>query len=215
MLLAVRVNDEFTKEQILEQYLNTVYFGQGSYGIKSAASRFFRTTDANGVERGKHLDELTVADAALLAGLISNPEGNNPFEHPERAKARRATVLDMMRNTGAITDAQIAEARTAPLPNKKPAPVIELLPPPPRAAGAVVADISLVAAISCGEEICGYATESLSQSPAPATNVSFSWASGESPSPSAAAIPPCAHLVEPSSTLAFVTSNTERPKVRT
>ena len=66
-----------------------------------------------------------------------------------------------------------------------------------------------------GPSVTSTRTAWLSQRPAPATNVSFSWASGESPSPRAAAMPPCAHFVEPSSTFALVTSKTDKPKVRT
>ena len=73
--LAVRLNEEWSKNHILEEYLNTVYFGQGSYGVKAAAERFFDNTP---------LDKLDLAQAALLAGLIKNPEGDNPFAHPDR-----------------------------------------------------------------------------------------------------------------------------------
>jgi membrane peptidoglycan carboxypeptidase len=104
LVLAFRLNSEFTKQEILEQYLNTVYFGQGSYGIESAAQRFFVTTDpATGQQRGKHLDELNLAEAALLAGSIQNPEGDNPFRNPARAAARRGEVLANMREQGFIT----------------------------------------------------------------------------------------------------------------
>ena len=120
MLLALRANEELTKEEILEQYLNTVYFGQGSYGIKAATSRFFTVTEPNGVTRGKRLDELTLPEVALLAGVINNPEGSNPFEFPERAKVRRAQVLDTMVAQGFATEADAAAAKDAPLPTKKP-----------------------------------------------------------------------------------------------
>src|SRR5438477_12938962 len=79
---ALRLNEKFSKEKILVEYLNTVYFGQNSYGIKSAASRFFVTQDtANSYPRGKTLQELTIGEAALLAGVIANPEGGNPFKY--------------------------------------------------------------------------------------------------------------------------------------
>src|SRR5690349_2546825 len=88
---ALRLNEKFSKQKILVEYLNTVYFGSGSYGIKSAASRFFYTVDPGAAfPRGKHLDELTIGEAALLAGSISNPTGNNPFTAPDRAIRRRA-----------------------------------------------------------------------------------------------------------------------------
>src|SRR5215218_9951026 len=66
---ALRLNEKFSKDKILIEYLNTVYFGSGSYGLKAAASRFF----------GKSLDQLTIGEAALLAGVISNPTSYNPF----------------------------------------------------------------------------------------------------------------------------------------
>ena len=91
---ALRLNEKFSKKKILEEYLNTVYFGQNSYGIKSAASRFFITQDPGAIlPRGKTLDELTIGEAALLAGVIANPEGTNPFAYPTRAWKRRADVL--------------------------------------------------------------------------------------------------------------------------
>src|SRR5216110_776070 len=87
LILAYRLNDKYSKREILKQYLNTVYFGQGSYGVKAATRRFFLTPDPSapfGV-RGKALNELTAGEAALLAGVIRNPEGDNPFVHPESA----------------------------------------------------------------------------------------------------------------------------------
>lgn len=119
-ILAYRVNDRYSKRYILEQYLNTVYFGQGSYGVKTAASRFFQTTYLDGTTHGKKLKELTLPDIALLAGLIQNPEGANPFVYPERAKARRSDVLDGMVKEGTITKAEADAAHEAPLPTVKP-----------------------------------------------------------------------------------------------
>src|SRR5207253_2506955 len=95
LILAYRLNDKYSKREILKQYLNTVYFGQGSYGVKATARRFFLTPDPSapfGV-RGKQLSELTVGESALMAGLIQNPEGDNPFVRPDRAVTRRAEVL--------------------------------------------------------------------------------------------------------------------------
>ena len=81
---ALRLNEKFSKEKILVEYLNTVYLGSNSYGFKAAAERFFQVCE-NGCPfgpRGKRLDELTIGETALLAGLISNPEGNSPFTLP-------------------------------------------------------------------------------------------------------------------------------------
>jgi penicillin-binding protein 1A len=114
---ALRLNERFSKKKILEEYLNTVYFGQNSYGIKSAASRFFITTDPGSpFPRGKHLDELTIGEAALLAGVIANPEGTNPFTYPSRAAKRRADVLQAEVEQGYITQAEAYAAENEPMP---------------------------------------------------------------------------------------------------
>lgn len=120
VVLALRLDDEYSKEEILEEYLNTVYFGQGAYGIQSAAQRFFIFQGLDGNVYPKQLPDLTLADAALLAGLIQNPEGYNPFANPDRARARRAAVLARMREDGYITEAQEREAGDAPLPSIPP-----------------------------------------------------------------------------------------------
>ena len=122
---ALRLNEKFSKDKILVEYLNTVYFGSGSYGIKSAAARFFLTCDSNPcttLPRGKRLDELTVGEAALLAGVISNPEGNSPFSNPGGAQRRRADVLRGEVGQGYITQAQADAANNEPLPTVKPPP---------------------------------------------------------------------------------------------
>jgi penicillin-binding protein 1A len=110
--LAVRLQREWSKDHILEEYLNTVYFGQGSYGVKAAAERYF----------GKPLAELDLSQVALLAGLIKNPEGDNPFVHPDRAIARRYQVLKQMVETKAITDQEAKVAAVQPLPTVQPPP---------------------------------------------------------------------------------------------
>src|SRR5437660_6217304 len=122
LILAYRLNDKYSKREILKQYLNTVYFGQGSYGVKATARRFFLTPDPSapfGV-RGKQLSELTVGESALMAGLIQNPEGDNPFVYPERALTRRAEVLKAMVAQRYITQTQADEATREPLPTVKP-----------------------------------------------------------------------------------------------
>jgi penicillin-binding protein 1A len=122
LILAYRLNDKYSKREILKQYLNTVYFGQGSYGVKATARRFFLTPDPSapfGV-RGKALSELTVGEAALLAGVIRNPEGDNPFVHPDAAAKRRAEVLKGMVKAHHITQAQADQATQEPLPTVKP-----------------------------------------------------------------------------------------------
>src|SRR6266516_5367280 len=122
LVLAYRLNDKYSKREILKQYLNTVYFGQGSYGVKATARRFFLTPDPSapyGV-RGKALNELTVGEAALLAGVIRNPEGDNPFVHPDTAAKRRAEVLKGMVERHHITQAQADQATQEPMPTVKP-----------------------------------------------------------------------------------------------
>jgi penicillin-binding protein 1A len=119
--LAIQLHERYSRRRILQEYLNTVYFGQGAYGIKVAAERFFVTTDpTTGGTRGKRLDELTAADAALLAGVISSPERDNPFTAPERARARRALVLDRMVTHGHLSRAAADRAAAAPLPTQPP-----------------------------------------------------------------------------------------------
>src|SRR5215207_10514015 len=118
---ALRLNEKFSKEKIFVEYLNTVYFGSGSYGIKAAASRFFYTFEpGSAIPRGKHLDELTLGEAALLAGVISNPTGNNPFSNPDRAIRRRADVLRGMVEAGYLTQAQSDAANNEPIPTVAP-----------------------------------------------------------------------------------------------
>src|SRR4029453_14382564 len=124
LILAYRLNDKYSKREILKQYLNTVYFGQGSYGVKAATRRVFPTLAPAaplGV-RGKELNELTVGEAALLAGVIRNPEGDNPFVHPDQAVKRRADVLKTMVERHHITQAQADLANQEGLPPVNPPP---------------------------------------------------------------------------------------------
>jgi penicillin-binding protein 1A len=107
---ALRLNEKFSKEKIFVEYLNTVYFGSGSYGLKAAASRFF----------GKPLDQLTIGEAALLAGVISNPTSYNPFNNFDRAVRRRADVLRGMVSEHYITQEQADAANNEPLPSVAP-----------------------------------------------------------------------------------------------
>jgi penicillin-binding protein 1A len=102
-ILALRIEQEFSKEEILELYLNTTFFGQRSYGVVTAARTYF----------GKDLDELTIAETALIAGIAQGPSIQNPVTSPERAGIRRAYVLRRMRELGMISadehDAALAE----------------------------------------------------------------------------------------------------------
>jgi penicillin-binding protein 1A len=100
-ILSVRMEQAFTKDHILELYLNQIYLGYGSYGIASASANYFN----------KSLDELTLSEAAFLAGLPKGPTNYNPQRRPEAARERRDYVLNRMLEDGYITDAEAAAAR--------------------------------------------------------------------------------------------------------
>ena len=106
--LAVRLENEMSKQEILERYLNVVYFGNGAYGVQAAAERYFN----------KPLKSLSIPEAALLAGLIQSPEALNPITHPDRAARRRAEVLKAMVETHKISPDEARLSRAAPLPTK-------------------------------------------------------------------------------------------------
>ena len=110
ILLAVQIERNFSKEEILQLYLNQVYFGEGAYGVKSAAKIYF----------GKDVSELTLPDCALLAGLVRSPRGNSPFRHPDRARRRRAVVLQRMFEQGMITQKEKEDANASPIPLARP-----------------------------------------------------------------------------------------------
>lgn len=104
-ILARRIDKRFTKDEILEIYLNQSYFGHGSYGIESAAGNYFQ----------KHVWELTLPESALLAGLPKAPSAYDPTRNPERALERRNTVLQRMLEENLITPQERAEAAATPL----------------------------------------------------------------------------------------------------
>ena len=99
-ILAVRLEEGLSKEEILERYLNTVYLGAGSYGVGTAADRYF----------GRLPNELTLGESALLAGLIQAPSNTDPRSHPDAAVARRTVVLDKMVELGWATPEAATEA---------------------------------------------------------------------------------------------------------
>jgi len=111
-VLAVQFEKQFTKAQILDRYLNRVYFGNGAYGVQAAAQRYF------GVDVG----QLTLPQAVLLAGLIRYPGGADPFSDPQSARNRRDVVAERMRFLGHITDEEAAQVRAEPLPAPRPDP---------------------------------------------------------------------------------------------
>ena len=101
VVVAARLEQEFTKNQILELYLNKVYFGDGLYGVEAASLGYF----------GKHAADLDVADAALLAGLVKAPSTYAPTVSLARAKARRNAALDAMSAAGVIDEPTLRSAK--------------------------------------------------------------------------------------------------------
>lgn len=99
-ILAYRIEKRLSKDEILELYLNTIYFGHGAYGVEAAAQTFF----------GKSVTKLDLAQSAMLAGVIKSPGRFSPYLDPEAAKARRATVLAQMLEQGRI---EVAEYEAA------------------------------------------------------------------------------------------------------
>jgi penicillin-binding protein 1A len=104
-IYAIQLEDELTKDEILERYLNRSYFGVGVYGIGTAAQRYF----------SKDVADLTLGEAAMLAGLLRAPEANNPINSMENAEARRNIVLRQMAQHGFVTPAQAQAAIDRPL----------------------------------------------------------------------------------------------------
>lgn len=100
-ILAIQMERYFSKHEILEHYLNGIYLGAGAHGIQAAAHTYFN----------KDVSELTLSEAALLAGLPQAPSAYNPFRNPEAAKERRNIVLSQMANHGYITQAEAEAAK--------------------------------------------------------------------------------------------------------
>ena len=109
--VARQIETRFSKQRILELYLNQISFGSGAYGVESAAQRYF----------GRPINELTVAEGAMLAALPKAPSRYNPRRFPDRAIQRRNTVLELMRREGAISDADASIAKAYPLRVYRPA----------------------------------------------------------------------------------------------
>ena len=110
-LIAVQIERNYTKDKILEMYLNTIFFGAGSYGIEKASQTYF----------GISAEQLDVPQAALLAGLVRAPEIYNPFNDTEKAKSRRNLVLKLMYEQGFIDKDVYTESLSAPVNlNKSP-----------------------------------------------------------------------------------------------
>jgi len=105
VLLAIQIERYFTKSQIFTMYANQVDLGHGNFGYEAAAQFYF----------GKHLNELTLPEAATLAGIPRSPTAYSPIVHPEQARRRRNQVLLAMLETGKINSAQLRDATAAPL----------------------------------------------------------------------------------------------------
>ena len=108
MKLAIALEKKFTKEQILEGYLNIVFFNRDAYGIEAASKFFFSTT----------AKDLTLPQAALLAGLVNSPSFFDPINNPDNAEARRNLVLDSMLAQGKIQQAEYDAAVATPIETK-------------------------------------------------------------------------------------------------
>ena len=104
-ILAYRVEQDYTKDQILTVYLNQIYLGEHAYGVEAAARTYF----------GKHAADITLAESAVIAGLPKAPSTYNPFRRPEEAKTRQMYVLGRLRDLKWITPEEYAQAAAEPL----------------------------------------------------------------------------------------------------
>jgi penicillin-binding protein 1A len=100
-MVALRIEEKFTKQQILELYINRIYFGSGCYGVETASQAYF----------GKNASKLNLSEAALLAGLIRSPNRFSPLKNPEGAAIQRDTVLDRMVELKRISVAEAEQAK--------------------------------------------------------------------------------------------------------
>ncbi|VEI17575.1 transglycosylase domain-containing protein [Actinomyces viscosus] len=105
-IMAIKIDREKSKKEILGDYLNTVYYGRGAYGIEAASQAFF----------GKAAKDLSPSEAALLAGILPSPSAWDPAENPDKAQERWARVLQFMADDGYITQEQYDSAKQAGMP---------------------------------------------------------------------------------------------------
>lgn len=117
-ILAKRIENVLSKDEIMELYLNQIYFGRGSYGVQAAAFAYL----------GKDVRDLTLPESALIAGIIRSPNEYSPYAHPDRAKARQKVVLKRMLEEGYITEDQYQKAYKRDIYLKKPEKLEELAP---------------------------------------------------------------------------------------
>ena len=118
VITAVQIERTYTKDEILEMYLNTVHFGHGTYGVEAATKRFF----------GKESKDLSVDESALLVGLLPSPASYSPVRHPEKGRKRRNTVLRLMKEQGYITHSEHAQYRAMTLESVTDEPTRGLAP---------------------------------------------------------------------------------------
>ena len=104
-ITAVKLERDYTKEEIIDMYFNSIFFGSGAYGVKAASETFFSKEPA----------DLLVEEAAVLVGMINKPTGYNPVLHPEASKSRRNLVLERMRKADYITRDQCDSLKATPL----------------------------------------------------------------------------------------------------
>jgi len=104
--IAMEIERQFSKDEIMEMYLNQIYFGAGAHGIEAAARTYFGGITAA---------ELTLAQSAMLVRMVKNPSGFNPLQNPERCLAQRNLALSMMEDFGTITSDQAEETSLLPL----------------------------------------------------------------------------------------------------
>lgn len=109
MLLAIKIERQLTKDQVLELYMNQIFLGQRAYGFEAASHAYF----------GKTMADLSTAEVAMLAGLPQNPVHANPVSDPGRARKRQLVVLDAMESAGVITAAEHRTAQAEPLHVKR------------------------------------------------------------------------------------------------
>jgi penicillin-binding protein 1A len=118
--LAYHLERQWSKDKILTEYLNSIYFGEGAYGIEAAARTYFGSEHpgcGQGEDAPSCASQLLPYESALLAGLISSPAAYSPRGNPEAAVARRNLVLDRMVATGAITETEYADYSTVDIPD--------------------------------------------------------------------------------------------------
>lgn len=105
IFIAMQVENTYSKKQILAMYLNNAYFGNGVWGIEDASEKYF----------GVHASQLTVPQAATIAGMLKNPNGYNPKDHPAESGQRRNVVLTLMKDNGKLTQEQMKSYQDSPM----------------------------------------------------------------------------------------------------